>query len=113
VSLVLIGTTQSCKQEPNLQRKCSITNDEGTINDNDRKFNSKKGNGNSRSDSINNRNELHIAELKMEMQKTKKTVDSTAILKIEVLEAKNEAIKTKLSTYASQESKLEHFQIRT
>jgi hypothetical protein len=40
----------------------------------------------------------------MEMQKTKK-VDSTAILKIEVLEAKNEAIKTKLSTYASQESK--------
>jgi hypothetical protein len=29
----------------------------------------------------------------MEMQKTK-TVDSTAILKIEVLEAKNEAIKT-------------------
>jgi hypothetical protein len=40
----------------------------------------------------------------MEMQKTK-TVDSTAILKIEVLEAKNEAIKTKLSTYASQESK--------
>jgi hypothetical protein len=39
-------------------------------------------------DSTINRNELHIAELKMEMQKTKKTVDSTAILKIEVLEAK-------------------------
>jgi hypothetical protein len=31
VSLVLIGTTtQSCKQEPNLQESVSITNDEGT-----------------------------------------------------------------------------------
>jgi hypothetical protein len=74
VSLVLIGTTtQSCKQEPNLQESVSITNDEGTSVMIESSIQKKEWEQFKISiDSTINRNELHIAELKMEMQKTKK-----------------------------------------
>jgi hypothetical protein len=107
LSITLIGTiAQSCKDAPNKETSTPITKDIGTSVMIENTMQKKEWEQFKISiDSTININDIQIAELKIKMQKTKKTADSSAILQIKVLVDKNQAIKTKLNTYVNQTTK--------
>lgn len=106
-TLALIGLTlMSCKEKPKQEASMPLSVDEGNsimIQSTVQKKEEEKFKVTL--DSTLNTYDIRIAELKIKMQLTKTKSDSSARMKIKVLQEKNQTIKSKINIFNGQTTK--------